>query len=166
MNLPNLPNLPKLPRREGDPGGGGQQGTRPRAGQLGGPASRGVSEFTRPSEGQVVGEVGSTTQTGLSSLRPSCYTQLERSNWTREHTDVIVISLGTLAMLWRTRSQWWEVRTSERNPLPPASLLAKLNCLNNAFDPPRLGSGDGVAPPADRQHDKLAEGKNSCNILR
>eukprot|EP00959_Pyramimonas_sp_CCMP1952_P204806 4282737-Pyramimonas_sp.AAC.1 len=28
-------------RREGDPGRGGLQGTRPRAGQLGGPASRG-----------------------------------------------------------------------------------------------------------------------------
>eukprot|EP00959_Pyramimonas_sp_CCMP1952_P358034 7496621-Pyramimonas_sp.AAC.1 len=29
-------------RREGDPGRGGLQGTRPRAGQLGGPASRGL----------------------------------------------------------------------------------------------------------------------------
>eukprot|EP00976_Prorocentrum_cordatum_P112370 1195520-Prorocentrum_minimum.AAC.3 len=30
------------PTREGDPGGGGLQGTRPRAWQLGGPASRGL----------------------------------------------------------------------------------------------------------------------------
>eukprot|EP00959_Pyramimonas_sp_CCMP1952_P068136 1422196-Pyramimonas_sp.AAC.1 len=35
-----------LPRREGDPGGGGLQGTRPCAGQPGGPASRGLPTFS------------------------------------------------------------------------------------------------------------------------
>eukprot|EP00976_Prorocentrum_cordatum_P070799 1180073-Prorocentrum_minimum.AAC.1 len=32
-------------KEEGDPGRGGLQGTRPRAGQLGGPASRGLTRF-------------------------------------------------------------------------------------------------------------------------
>eukprot|EP00959_Pyramimonas_sp_CCMP1952_P257591 5381953-Pyramimonas_sp.AAC.1 len=35
-------------RREGDPGRGGQQGTRPHAGQLGGPASRSLDRSTLP----------------------------------------------------------------------------------------------------------------------
>eukprot|EP00976_Prorocentrum_cordatum_P117755 1196357-Prorocentrum_minimum.AAC.1 len=37
------PAIQRPSRREGDPGRGGLQGTRPRAGQLGGPASRGLS---------------------------------------------------------------------------------------------------------------------------
>eukprot|EP00959_Pyramimonas_sp_CCMP1952_P219632 4592209-Pyramimonas_sp.AAC.1 len=35
--------------REGDPGGGGLQGTRPRAGRLGGPASRGLAPIEQQS---------------------------------------------------------------------------------------------------------------------
>ena len=43
--------LVRLEEEEGDPGRGGLQGTRPRAGQLGGPASRGLSvcSGSRPS---------------------------------------------------------------------------------------------------------------------
>eukprot|EP00959_Pyramimonas_sp_CCMP1952_P442635 9266113-Pyramimonas_sp.AAC.1 len=39
-------------QREGDPGRGGLQGTRPRTGQLGGPASRGLLLLLRPRPAQ------------------------------------------------------------------------------------------------------------------
>eukprot|EP00976_Prorocentrum_cordatum_P081689 1184515-Prorocentrum_minimum.AAC.2 len=51
-------------REEGEPGRGGQQGTRPRAGQLGGPASRGLVNSQQSTVNREEGEPGRGGQQG------------------------------------------------------------------------------------------------------
>eukprot|EP00976_Prorocentrum_cordatum_P088536 1187346-Prorocentrum_minimum.AAC.2 len=96
--------------REGDPGRGGLQGARPRAGQLGGPASHGLKGEQRGkagnwTRGEKRGRGAMGVESTLAVIIGTGRGPVKRSNVTvrEEHTSSLLFSTANGAVLFAPR---------------------------------------------------------------